>query len=56
MYTDGKSKLSVGPAIFNKVASEWYRMLTSEERESLREKVKAESSKEVKMTKQEERF
>ena len=47
-FTDGKSKLSESPAAFNKAASEQYRKLSSDEKESLKEKVK-----EVKMTKHE---
>ena len=52
-FIDGKSKLSESPAAFNKAASEQYRKLSYDEKESLIEKVKNESLKEMKMTKHE---
>ena len=52
-FTEGKSKLSESPAAFSKAASEQYRKLSSDEKESLKEKVKNESIKEVKMPKHE---
>ena len=52
-FTEGKSKLSESAAAFNKAASEQYRKLSSDEKESLAEKLKNESIKKVKMTKHE---